>query len=104
MLSLLNVNSLVHWEEREILRREYLIHHFSEEVKFLLRSVNPAWDIRRIEAPTLIPRNMISDAYQNTDVWVQERQTETDTELVLRPETTPSTYAYMVHLLDSTPA
>ncbi|MBP2461477.1 MULTISPECIES: aminoacyl--tRNA ligase-related protein [unclassified Rhizobium] len=101
MLSILNVNSLVHWEEREILRREDFIRHFSEEVKFFLRSVNPAWDMRRIEAPTLIPRNMISDAYENADVWVQERTTETETELVLRPETTPSTYAYMAHLLDS---
>jgi len=34
MLSILNVNSLVHWEEREILRRENLIRHFSEEVRF----------------------------------------------------------------------
>lgn len=101
MLSILNVNSLVHWEEREILRRENLIRHFSEEVRFFLRSVNAAWDVRRVEAPTLIPRNMISDAYDNNDVWVQTRVTETDTELVLRPETTPSTYAYMVHLLDS---
>lgn len=101
MLSILNVNSLVHWEEREILRREEFIRHFSEEVRAFLRSVNPAWDFRRVEGPTLVPRSLISDAYGNDDVWVQERLTRTETELVLRPETTPATYAYMAHLLDT---
>ena len=101
MLSILNVNSLVHWEEREILRREEFIRHFSEEVRAFLRSVNSAWDIRRVEAPTLVPRAIISSAYENNDIWVQERITATETALVLRPETTPSTYVYMGHLLDS---
>ena len=101
MLSILNVNSLVHWEEREILRREAFIRHFSDEVRAFLPSVNPAWDMRRVEAPTLIPRHLISDAYGNADVWVQQQLAPTETELVLRPETTPSTYAYMTHLLDT---
>ncbi|GAB2208913.1 hypothetical protein ROS1_57310 [Roseibium sp. ROS1] len=101
MLSISNVNSLVHWEEREILRREEFIRHFSEEMRAFLRSINPAWDMRRIEAPTLIPRQHISDAYENADVWVQEKLSPTETELVLRPETTPSTYAYMTHLLNN---
>lgn len=101
MLSILNVNSLVHWEEGEILRREEFIRHFSQEVRVFLRSINPAWDVRRVEAPTLVPRHLISNAYENDDVWVQERLTATETELVLRPETTPSTYAYMTHLLET---
>ncbi|MNU53390.1 Glycine--tRNA ligase [compost metagenome] len=101
MLNLLNVNSLVHWEEREIVRRDELVRHFSDEIRFFLRSVNPAWDVRRIEAPVLVPRDIISNAYTNEDVWVQERLSETETELVLRPETTPTTYAYMMHLLNT---
>ena len=76
MLSILNVNSLVHGEEREILRREEFIRYFSEEVRAFLRSINPAWDMRRVEAPTLLPRHLISDAYENADVWVQEKSTE----------------------------
>jgi hypothetical protein len=44
---------------------------------------------------------MISNAYENADIWAQEKITLTETELVLRPERTPSTYAYMNHLLDS---
>lgn len=99
MLNLYKVNSLVHWEERHIERREDLVRHFAGAVREFLRGENPAWDVRRVEAPTLVPRHLISDAYGNADVWVQERLSPDETELVLRPETTPSTYAYMRHLL-----
>jgi glycyl-tRNA synthetase len=68
-------------------------------VRSFLRSVNPAWDIRRVEAPALTPRPLISDAYTNADIWAQEQLTETEAPLVLRPETTPSTYVYMQHIL-----
>ncbi len=99
MLNLFNVNSLVHWEEREINMRDHMVRFFSEEVRGFLRSANPAWDIRRIEAPALTPRALVSDAYTNADIWVQEQLAETDAPLVLRPETTPSTYVYMQHIL-----
>ncbi|MBB3567383.1 histidyl-tRNA synthetase [Rhizobium sp. BK491] len=99
MLNIYNVNSLVHWEERGIRLRDDFVRFFSDEVASFLRSTNPAWDIRRVEAPTLMPRNLVSDAYSNSDIWVQKRMSNTEAELVLRPETTPSTYAYMQHLL-----
>lgn len=99
MLNLFNVNALVHWEERDIELRDLMVRFFSGEVRSFLRSVNPAWDMRRVEAPVLTPRALISDAYSNADIWVQERLASGETELVLRPETTPSTYAYMQHLL-----
>lgn len=99
MLNLFNVNSLVHWEEREINMRDHMVRFFSEEVRTFLRSVNPAWDVRRVEAPALTPRALISDAYTNADIWVQEQLSEADPSLVLRPETTPSSYVYMQHIL-----
>ncbi len=99
MLNLFNVNSLVHWEEREINMRDHMVRFFSEEVRTFLRAVNPAWDVRRVEAPALTPRALISDAYTNADIWAQEQLTETEAPLVLRPETTPSTYVYMQHIL-----
>nr|WP_210289880.1 aminoacyl--tRNA ligase-related protein [Rhizobium sp. BK196] len=79
--------------------RDHMVRFFSEEVRSFLRSVNPAWDIRRVEAPALTPRPLISDAYTNADIWAQEQLTETEAPLVLRPETTPSTYVYMQHIL-----
>lgn len=101
MLSLYDVNGLVHWTEREIRLRDAAIDHIAAEVASALKAMNPAWDIRRVEAPLLTPRSLISDAYGDEDVFVQQRLSEHDHELVLRPETTPSTYVYMRHLLTS---
>ncbi|MGV3576309.1 MAG: aminoacyl--tRNA ligase-related protein [Devosia sp.] len=101
MLSLYDANGLVHWTERDIRVRESATTHLSAEVSATLKSINPAWDIRRIEAPLLVPRSMISEAYGDEDLFVQQRLSEHDHELVLRPETTPSTYVYMTHLLAS---
>lgn len=101
MFNLYDVNALVHWDEREILAREAMTGFFAAEVAAMLRRLNPAFDIRRVEAPVLIPRALISPAYANSDVWVQERLGAHDHDLVLRPETTPSTYVYMRSLLDS---
>ena len=101
MLSLYDANGLVHWTERDIRVRESAITHLSAEVAATLKSLNSAWDIRRVEAPLLVPRAMISEAYGDEDIFVQQRLSEHDHELVLRPETTPSTYVYMTHLLAS---
>lgn len=101
MLSLYDANGLVHWTEREIRLRDNAISYISAETTYLLRSINPAWDIRRVEAPILTPREMISDAYGPEDIFIQQQLGEHDRELVLRPETTPSTYAYMTHVLAS---
>jgi len=100
MLSLYQANGLVHWTERDIRLREMMIAHFAGEVAAFLKATNPAWDIRRVEAPILTPRELISTAYGAGDVFVQGQMSEHDHALVLRPETTPSTYAYMQHLLN----
>lgn len=68
MLNIYNVNSLVHWEERDIKLRDDFVRFFSDEVANFLRSANPAWDFRRVEAPTLMPRSLVSDAYSNSDI------------------------------------
>ena len=101
MLSLYQANGLVHWTDREIRLRDMMMGHFAAEIAAFLKSANPAWDIRRVEAPQLVPRALISDAYGPEDVFLQERLSEHDLPLVLRPETTPSSYIYMQHLLNS---
>lgn len=103
MLSLYNANGLVAWTARDIRLREMMIAHFAAEVTDFLKGANPAWSVQRIEAPVLVPRELISDAYGPQDVFVQQRLSPHDVELVLRPETTPATYAYMRHLLAGHP-
>ncbi len=101
MLGLYQANALVHWDEREIAQRDHFTRLFADGVRAALLAMNPAWTFRRTEAPLLVPRHLISDAYTNSDVWVQERLSEHDHDLVLRPETTPGTYAAMCHALNT---
>ncbi|MES2340455.1 MAG: aminoacyl--tRNA ligase-related protein [Pseudomonadota bacterium] len=101
MLSLYQSNGLVHWTDREIRLREMMQAHFAAEVAAFLTGANPAWDIRRVEAPQLTPRELVSAAYGPEDIFLVDRLSTKDVQLVLRPETTPSTYAYMQHLLNS---
>ena len=86
------------WSEREIKYRNFIKQTFTDEIEAMLRLENRAWQFFEVEAPLLIPRELINSNYTNEDIWVQEND---DEELVLRPETTPSSYAYACHLLNS---
>lgn len=101
MLSLYHANGLVFWTERAIRLRDRFTEHLAAEVQRALFAANPAWRMLRVDAPLLTPRPMISPNYTNADVWAQQRIGEDAPELVLRPETTPGSYAYARHLLDT---
>lgn len=100
MKNLYNINSLVIWEEKELRIRKFIEDSMKEEIKTILLSQNPAWKFYQIEAPCLIPRDLVNENYTNDDIWVQETK-DSDVELVLKPETTPSSYVYAQHLLNS---
>lgn len=100
MINLYTTNGLMFWDEKEIKYRNYIKQIFTDEIEALLRAENRAWHFFEIEAPLLIPRELINANYTNEDIWAQETASE-DTELVLRPETTPSSYAYACHMLNS---
>jgi len=93
-----NFNSLPFFNEKELILKDFFVNSIALEVKEILKKQNRAWDFIRIEAPSLIPRELINANYTNEDLWVQESQNHS--ELVLKPETTPSTYAYMVDYLN----
>lgn len=93
-----NYNSLPTYSERDIILKDYLLNIIPFEVKNILKAQNRAWDLIRLESPCLIPRELISPNYTNEDLWVQEAQGST--ELVLKPETTPATYAFMKHHME----
>lgn len=89
-----NFNSLPFYTEQEILLKEYIINFIHLNVKDILKKQNRAWDFHRIESPCLIPRDLINENYTNEDLWVQESLNHS--EVVLKPETTPATYAFML--------
>lgn len=93
MIQIYNFNNLPFYSEEEILEREFLVTKLRNGIQAMLLRQNKAWQFKRIEAPCLIPRELVSANYTNEDMYVQ--QSLGHTELVLKPETTPSTYAYM---------
>lgn len=99
METLYNINSLVFWEEKDLRIRKFIEESLKEDIRNILLTQNPSWKFYQIEAPCLIPRELVNDNYTNDDIWVQENKD--DVELVLKPETTPSSYAYAQHLLNS---
>lgn len=93
-----NFNSLPFFNEKELILKDFFVNSIALEIKEILKKQNRAWDFIKIESPCLIPRELINANYTNEDLWVQESQNHS--ELVLKPETTPATYAYMVNYLE----
>jgi glycyl-tRNA synthetase len=96
MKPLYRINGLVHWTGKEIYTRERMQSKFAEDIYDWLRSQNSAWRFDRVEAPIMIPRTLINQNYTNDDLWVFYQHDSNEPELVARPETTPSTYVWMV--------
>jgi glycyl-tRNA synthetase len=92
-----NFNALPFLNEQELILKEYLTKTIALQVKAILKKQNRAWDLVQIEAPCLIPREHVNANYTDADLWVQQSQNHA--ELVLKPETTASSYLYLEHLL-----
>jgi glycyl-tRNA synthetase len=95
MKNIYPLNGLPFWDEAEILEREHLTRMFSFHIVDFLRAENAAWHAHRIEAPMLTPANIINPNYTDQDCFF------TSDKLVMRPETTPGSYAYARWLLDN---
>lgn len=91
-------NALPFYSEQDILDRARFTQAIASHVERLLKETNPAWKMVRIEAPTLIPRALVSSNYTDEDIWAQHCL-DPDRQLVLKPETTPSTYAWLLEQL-----
>ncbi len=88
------VNGLVTWDERQILLREQAVARLSTLIQCEMRGINPQWQFHRIDAPLISQRHMLSPHYDSTDIWILNAEVG-GAEGALRPETTPSTYAWL---------
>lgn len=91
--ALYQLESLRFYDEEMIDNREAMIKRFASTVKRTLEKVNSAWKFKRVEGPLLTPRNFVSSAYDNNDIFVTQIE-KMGQNLVLRPETTMSSYLY----------
>lgn len=96
MKHIYEANGIPFFTEKEISLRETIRDFFSREIKQGLLEENPMWTFHHIEAPILTPSTLINQNYTEEDVWFQQ-----NSGLVLRPETTPGSYAYACHLINS---
>lgn len=94
-----NFNALPFLNKRDLMLKDYLVKRMEYEILALLHSQNKMWQMTQIEAPCLIPKELINQNYTSEDVW--EQASINHAPLVLKPETTPSSYTYMEHLLIS---
>lgn len=85
------------WSENELNTRDHAQTHLTQVVPKALSKINAAWKFTRVEAPCVLPRDMLSDAYTSDDIWLTQ-VTRAERLFALRSETTPSTYA-AIHAL-----
>jgi glycyl-tRNA synthetase len=88
-----NIESLRFYDEAEIELREMITTRIANNVKRTLMNVNPAWKFYRVEGPLLTPRNFVSSSYDEDDIFVTQVE-KASAKLVLRPETTVSSYMF----------
>ncbi len=93
MKSLYNINGLMFWDEKSIKLREYVRDYFAKYIEDVLLQQNSAWRFINFEGPILLPRELVNTSYSEEDFYT------TNDHLVLRPETTQSSYQYAQNLL-----
>ena len=91
---LYDYNALPFYDEEDLVQRDRFTHAIARHVARLLLAENPAWTFHRIEAPCLLPRALVNPNYTDEDLWAQD-SADHNRALVLKPETTPSTYAWL---------
>lgn len=92
-----NVNGLPFHTEEDLIIRKFFYDMIVIEVKRLLKGQNRSWEFYGIEAPSLIPSDLVNSEYTSDNVFKQQ-----DTVFHLKPETTASSYAYLEMLFTNT--
>lgn len=96
MKNLYEKNSLMFWNEKEILLREFYEKMLTIELKNCLKIMNPAFEMIKVDAPLFIPKELVNENYTKDDVFMQDFD-----DLCLRPESTMSSYVYAKYLLNT---
>ncbi|OOY07290.1 aminoacyl--tRNA ligase-related protein [Thioclava sp. F36-7] len=89
-----NIAQLRFWNETEIEHRDRAQEMIVSTVRSNLKRTNRAWSVQRMEGPLLTPRDFLSAEYTDEDIWVTPVSIA-DQQIVLRAETTASTYAFI---------
>lgn len=101
MKKIFGTNGIPFWDQRDIETRQNFKSVFARDILDILASQNTAWrlHVHEIEGPTILPDVLLNPNYTSEDVW-SFNDTEDEDGLVMRPETTASSYAYAHYLMD----
>ena len=69
MHTIYETNNLPFWSEDEILERAHLSERFQSELRRAMNDRNRAWRFERIEAPMLIPRELLNPEYTDEQIF-----------------------------------
>jgi len=89
-----DIAQLRFWNEDELEHRDRAQDAIVSCVRRTLSDINRAWGFRRLEGPQLTPRDFLSDEYSDDDIWTTPTEVA-ERQMVLRAETTASTYAFV---------
>lgn len=90
MIKIYTDNGLPFFNAEWIRDRRYAERVIADAMQDALRSANLAWQFEQIEAPCLIPAELVSKEYGSDDLFILPGW-------ILKPETTASSYAYLAH-------
>lgn len=93
-VALYPLGSLRFWDENEIELRELFQQRAVSTIKRVLTGVNPAWRYFRMEGPILTPVERVSREHLDSGDVFSVNGGRTSVPLVLRAETTESSYTY----------
>lgn len=93
MIKIYTDNGLPFYSYADIRDRAYLSTLLADSLEAALHVENKAWMSVQTEAPCLIPQSMVSGEYTADDLHITQ-------DFVLRPETTPASYAFAKHLIE----
>lgn len=94
-------NGLIFWSEEEIALRQMIEQHLVRAVSSNLKIQNRGFEIIRVEAPLITPREFINPNYSDKDMFGLDEENEmaTHCQFVLRPETTMGTFKAIEYML-----
>lgn len=98
-IDLYPIGGLRFWDEYELLLRDQFTNRIKHVIFQALKSINPAWQMCRVEGPILTPASALLDIYDGEDVFMTNHDAAGD-RWALRPETTHSSYVYAKHLIE----
>ena len=100
--ALYEVSGLRFWSEDEIFLRRQIEDRLVHEITTWLPLANPAWRSIRCEGPTLIPVGELNPEYGVKHVFQTQHEALGD-KLVMRAETTATTYKFAERIMELDP-